>query len=401
MRKISPLNQKTSNYLNIAVFAVFFFLSLLQLNAQNTYSEPNLEFRKSNYSFFKIELDSNTYKKFSLVQNNVSLTHKEFIEERIANNSNDFFAINACINDDQKQPLGLFISNKQQTGGLNNNSGSGNFFLKPNGVFIASDREVAVKATEEVVNLTNIHCAVQSGPMLIINDSIHPSFNPNSTNKNIRCGVGTFTENNKKYLVFCSSNEPVTFFQFASLFKEYFHCSNALCLESANSVMYSPDLGIKNADETKVVGNYIIYNNNAGTNTTGNHQPSVVYMKMSQGGVYEIPVELNGVLKISFIFDSGASDVSISPDVALTLMRTGTITDNDYIGQQRYVFADGSTAVSDVFYLQEVKVGDYTIKKVRASISNTLEAPMLLGQTVMQRMGKFSIDNNNHTLIIE
>ena len=41
-------------------------------------------------------------------------------------------------------------------------------------------------------------------------------------------------------------------------------------------------------------------------------------MMKSQSGVFEVPVELNKVLKISFIFDSGASDVSISPDVTGT-----------------------------------------------------------------------------------
>jgi len=43
-------------------------------------------------------------------------------------------------------------------------------------------------------------------------------------------------------------------------------------------------------------------------------------MEKSPGGTYELPVELNGVLKLSFIFDSGASDVSISPYVMI-LMR--------------------------------------------------------------------------------
>jgi hypothetical protein len=52
------------------------------------------------------------------------------------------------------------------------------------------------------------------------------------------------------------------------------------------------------------------------------------------GGVYEVPVLLNGVLKLNFIFDAGASDVSISPDVALTLIRTGTVTDKDFLGTE-------------------------------------------------------------------
>jgi len=124
-------------------------------------------------------------------------------------------------------------------------------------------------------------------------------------------------------------------------------------------------------------------------------------MMKSQSGVFEVPVELNKVLKISFIFDSGVSDMSISPEVAATLIITGTIEQTDFIGSQIYSFADGSTATSEVFILKEIKIGTHIIKNVRASIANSINAPMLLGQSVLQRLGKFSIDNNNHTLIIE
>jgi len=40
---------------------------------------------------------------------------------------------------------------------------------------------------------------------------------------------------------------------------------------------------------------------------------------------------LNGVLKIPFILDTGASVVSTSRDVALTLIRTGTISEEDWL----------------------------------------------------------------------
>ena len=136
-------------------------------------------------------------------------------------------------------------------------------------------------------------------------------------------------------------------------------------------------------------------------NTTTSSVKNVVYMVKGESGVYEVPVMLNGVLKINFIFDSGASDVSISPDVALTLMRTGTIKQSDFVGSQKYQFADGSTATSRVFILHEIKLGKKTLRNVRASISGSIDAPMLLGQSVLQQFGKFTIDNANHSLTIE
>ena len=161
--------------------------------------------------------------------------------------------------------------------------------------------------------------------------------------------------------------------------------------------MYYKQIDLNSRDLNKIVGTYITYNPNANLKI----KQSIIKMTKSQSGIFEVPVELNKVLKISFIFDSGASDVSISPDVALTLIRTGTITETDFIGSQVYSFADGSKATSEVFILKEIKIGGHIIKNVRASISNSINAPMLLGQSVLQRLGRFTIDNNNHTLIIE
>ena len=360
-------------------------------------SDVNLQFKNSSYSVYVIKIDTASIKKFSLIPNYVHLTYSDFIEENIANHDSNIFAINGCINNDNGSPLGLYISDNSELNSLNTSDGNGNFFLKPNGVISFTNKDVFITESYQFKKTSNIINAVQSGPMLVVNDSIHPAFNINSNNKNIRCGVGVFTENNSKYLVFSISNEPVTFYNFASLFKEHFHCKNALCLESTNSVMYFKSRGVINSEASKDVGSYIVYNPKNGA--TKNKR--VIQMVLSNSGVYEVPVELNDVLKISFIYDSGASDMSISPDVALTLIRTGTITKSDFIGTQTYTFADGSTAESDVFILHEINIGGYILKNVQASIANSIDAPMLLGQSVMQRIGKLTVDNKNHTLTIE
>lgn len=119
------------------------------------------------------------------------------------------------------------------------------------------------------------------------------------------------------------------------------------------------------------------------------------------GGVYEIPVTINGVLKLNFIFDAGAADVSISSDVALTLIRTGTVREEDFIGTESYKFADGSIAKSKVFIIKEIQIGNKKIKNVRASISKSLNAPLLLGQSVLNRFGKVSIDYIKKVIIFE
>ena len=121
----------------------------------------------------------------------------------------------------------------------------------------------------------------------------------------------------------------------------------------------------------------------------------------SNGNIYEIVTEINKVLKISFIFDSGASEVSITPDVALTLIRTGTIDSNDWLEGATYKFADGSVAKSTRFRIKSLRIGNYLLKNVSASISNSLEAPMLLGQNAISQLGKITIDYKSHTLCVE
>jgi predicted aspartyl protease len=124
----------------------------------------------------------------------------------------------------------------------------------------------------------------------------------------------------------------------------------------------------------------------------------VIQMQKMGSGLYEIPVMINDVLKISFIFDSGASDVSISPDVAATLMRTGTVKESDFIGSQKYSFGDGSTAINKRFIIRKLSIGNHVVTNVTATISNSINAPMLLGQSVQQKFGKITIDNTNHTI---
>jgi aspartyl protease family protein len=120
-----------------------------------------------------------------------------------------------------------------------------------------------------------------------------------------------------------------------------------------------------------------------------------------ENGIYKLPVQLNGVLTIDFIFDSGASDVTISPDVFLTLYRSGTITENDFIGTQTYSFADGSRAKSNVFNIKTLVLGGIEINNVRASISSSIEAPLLLGQSALKKLTNYRVDNITSDLVIE
>lgn len=139
---------------------------------------------------------------------------------------------------------------------------------------------------------------------------------------------------------------------------------------------------------------------NCTSNTPLTNAITSIPMK-KKNGVYEIPVVINGVLKLDFIFDAGAADISISPDIALTLIRTGTVKDEDFIGTENYKLADGSIVKSKVFLLKEIQLGDKKVNNMKASISNSLKSPLLLGQSVLNKFGKVTIDYNKGVIVFE
>src|SRR5579864_3768309 len=63
-----------------------------------------------------------------------------------------------------------------------------------------------------------------------------------------------------------------------------------------------------------------------------------------EGGALLVPVVINDSVKLDFMLDSGASVVAIPADVAMTLIRTGTVTRDDFLGRQTFRLADGRTS---------------------------------------------------------
>jgi predicted aspartyl protease len=111
-------------------------------------------------------------------------------------------------------------------------------------------------------------------------------------------------------------------------------------------------------------------------------------------------VRLNDAITLSFVLDSGAADVQIPADVAMTLARAGTISEEDFIGSQTYTLADGSQLKGDQFRLREARLGNHIAHNVVASIG-PVRGDLLLGQTFLSRLGIWAIDNTRRILILE
>ena len=116
-------------------------------------------------------------------------------------------------------------------------------------------------------------------------------------------------------------------------------------------------------------------------------------------GVTKVDCTING-LPLNFVFDTGASDVTISQTEANFMYKNGYLSHKDVIGKQRYQTADGNISVGTTFMINHINFGGLELTGVRASVVANQKAPLLLGQTVLQRLGKIEIDNEKKVLKI-
>lgn len=120
----------------------------------------------------------------------------------------------------------------------------------------------------------------------------------------------------------------------------------------------------------------------------------------NKNGVYYVPCKINGT-EMEFIFDTGASDITMSMTEALFLYKQGKITDADFAGSQQYQVADGSIHEGQIVILKTVQIGNRELNDVRASIVDNMDAPLLLGQSALAKFGKISIDYDHNQIIFE
>jgi aspartyl protease family protein len=118
------------------------------------------------------------------------------------------------------------------------------------------------------------------------------------------------------------------------------------------------------------------------------------------GGIYTIPVLINGV-EMYFIFDTGASLISISSREALQLYNQGSLTESDFLGKGKFSDANGDISEGTIINLKTVQIGNRVLQNVIACVTHSQNAPLLFGQSALQKFGKVSIDYNNNEITFE
>jgi clan AA aspartic protease (TIGR02281 family) len=125
-----------------------------------------------------------------------------------------------------------------------------------------------------------------------------------------------------------------------------------------------------------------------------------ISMKSRGAGTYEVPCKINGLL-LNMIFDTGASDISISQTEVQFMLKNGYLNSSDFTGSQKYMDANGNITVGSTIVFRSVDFGGVILKNVKATVVNNKNAPLLFGQSALSKYGKIVIDNDNKIITIE
>lgn len=219
---------------------VFILLSKTLFFCQETVSQNDYVFNNFKIDYIVLKVDDFILKNLLFKKNENHESNSDLVQNLLSKDSS-FLLLNACITDSICDPLGLFVDNYRIEKQVNYNNGNGNFYLKPNGLFLVTDSEIRITESSQIKDFSRVRLGIQSGPLLLDNGSVNSSFNINSVNKKIRLGVGVFSKKSEDYLVFIKSEDEINFYDFSMIFQNKFKCKNALCLESQGCVINFPD----------------------------------------------------------------------------------------------------------------------------------------------------------------
>lgn len=148
-------------------------------------------------------------------------------------------AMNAGMYHEDRRPVGLTVQDGRTLKDAVLGTGTGNFSLRPNGVFYVENGKAYVRETERYLSESHApELATQSGPMLLIDGAVHPRFIPGSDSLYVRNGVGVSDDGRTVYLAL--TRKPINFYDFAVFFRDMVGVKNALFFDGQVSSLSYP-----------------------------------------------------------------------------------------------------------------------------------------------------------------
>lgn len=122
----------------------------------------------------------------------------------------------------------------------------------------------------------------------------------------------------------------------------------------------------------------------------------------SRDGHKWVYIRVNGI-GTRLLLDTGASTVLVSSDYIKRHLATGFLSRSiHYQGKELYTIANGDIVMGEMWIVPSLKIGNEIIENVNfSSLDNIDENSFLLGMSVLNKLGKASIDLQNNRIEIK
>ena len=215
-----------------------------------------LEYNGSRFTVATVDLRKVQLKLFWKDSNGKKLGSLEGLQNYLTRNKRTLLAgMNAGIFDTVFTPLGLHAERGRVLHPVKTRRNAyGNFYLQPNGVFYIDGSGAHVIDTLEFTRRKEkVLEATQSGPALVLNGKLHPSFQVGSNNRLPRNAIGVSSAKTVQLVI---SDDWVNFYDLAKFMRDVLKCTDALYLDGNISKLRVPGLRDEDGDFAGMIGVY-------------------------------------------------------------------------------------------------------------------------------------------------
>ncbi len=214
------------------------------------------EYNGSRFTVATVDLKKVQLKLFWKDSSGKKLGSLTSLEAYLKRNQRTLLAgMNAGIFDTAFTPLGLHAERGRVLHPVKTRrSGYGNFYLQPNGVFYIDATGAHVTDTLEFTRRNlKVFEATQSGPALLLNKKLHPSFQVGSSNRLPRNAIGVSSLTTVQLVI---SDDWVNFDDLAKFMRDVLKCTDALYLDGNISKLRVPNVRDEDGAFAGMIGVY-------------------------------------------------------------------------------------------------------------------------------------------------